>query len=101
MLNGLEVWSAYWIPQYQATQIGRAPFFVQESAQLSPGKPLCTISSVQPVEHGPYPFVNVPAPRNPPGKWTFTSDYLMIGDAGCIYIFMKDDGTVFATESYY
>ena len=101
LLDGLEVWSPYWIPMYQATQIGRAPYFIPEEDDSLPGSPLCTISSVQPDQHARYPWVNVSEPLNPPDKWMFGGDELMIGDAGCIYIFMDDDGTVHACESCY
>jgi Domain of unknown function (DUF1963) len=53
--DGRDVWSPYWIPQLQATQIGRAPYFIQEGDNSLPGQPLCTIASVQPGAHEPYP----------------------------------------------
>src|SRR5262249_23101456 len=67
--HGIDVWSDYWIPRLQATQIGRAPFFIQEGDEAIPGRSLCTISSVQPDAHQPYPWVNVPEPLCPEGEW--------------------------------
>lgn len=99
--HGKDVWSPYWIPQLQATQIGRAPFFIQEGDDERPSQPLCTIASVQPDPHEPYPWVNVPEPLCPEGKWRRGGDELMIGDLGCIYIFIEEDGTLHAGESCY
>lgn len=99
--HGKDVWSPYWIPQLQATQIGRAPFFIQEGDDSLPGQPLCTIASVQPDMHQPYPWVNVPEPKCPEGKWDYSGDELMIGDLGCIYVFIEEDGTLHAGESCY
>jgi hypothetical protein len=99
--HGKDVWSPYWIPQLQATQIGRAPYFIQEGDDSLPGRPLCTIASVQPDMHQPYPWVNVPEPLCPEGKWQYGGDELMIGDLGCIYIFIEEDGTLHSGESCY
>jgi hypothetical protein len=66
-----------------------------------PGQPLCTIASVQPDAHQPYPWVNVPEPLCPKGKWPPQGDELMIGDLGCIYVFIEADGTLHAGESCY
>jgi hypothetical protein len=96
--HGKDVWSPYWIPQLQATQIGRAPFFIQEGDDSLPGHPLCTIASVQPDSHQPYPWVNVPEPLFAEGE---CGDELMIGDLGCIYIFIEEDGTLHSSESCY
>jgi hypothetical protein len=98
---GKDVWSDYWIPQLQATQIGRAPYFIQEGDNSLPGQPICTIASVQPDPHQPYPWVNVPEPLCPEGSWPRGDNELMIGDLGCIYIFMEDDGTLHTGESCY
>ncbi len=99
--HGNEVHSSYWIPQYQATQIGRAPFFIQPDDDSLAGLPLCTIASVQPDAHAPFPWVKVPEPLCPEGKWPLGEAELMIGDLGCIYIFMEDHGTLHAGESCY
>jgi len=92
--QGKDVWSDYWIPQFQASQIGRAPFFIQENDDSLPGQLLCTIASVQSDTHLPYPWVNVPEPRCSPGEWRPDGKELMIGDLGCIYVFIADDGTL-------
>jgi hypothetical protein len=99
--QGKDVWSPYWIAQPQATQIGRAPYFIQEGDDSLPGQPLCTIASVQPNMHQPYPWVNVPQPLCPEGEWQYGGDELMIGDLGCIYIFIEEDGTLHSGESCY
>lgn len=99
--NGKDVWSSYWIPQYQATQIGRAPFFIQDGDGDTPGLPLCTIASVQPDAHKPFPWVNHPEPLCPPEQWPKRGDNLMIGDLGCIFVFIDDDGRIHAGESCY
>ena len=99
--NGVDVWSPYWIPQYQATQIGRAPYFIQHGDDEMPGTPLCTIASVQPDAHKPYPWVNHPEPLCPEGEWPRNDGNLMIGDLGCIFVFMDDNGNIHAGESCY
>lgn len=99
--RGKEVWSSYWIPQLQATQIGRAPFYIQPGDDSLPGKPLCTIASVQPDPHEPYPWVNVPEPLCAEGEWPGTANNLMIGDLGCIYISIDDEGKLYSGESCY
>jgi hypothetical protein len=99
--NGKDVWSSYWIPQYQATQIGRAPFFIQDGDDDMPGVPLCTIASVQPDAHKPFPWVNRQEPLCPENKWPGDDGNLMIGDLGCIFVFIDDDGRIHAGESCY
>jgi hypothetical protein len=99
--RGLEVWSSFFIPQYQATQIGEAPYFIQEGDDQLPGRMLCTISSPGPDQHGPFPWVNRAEPLMPPDKWNFNDDYLAIGDSGCIYISIEADGSLHYGESCY
>ncbi len=99
--HGKEVWSPYWIPRLQATQIGRAPYFIQRGDDSLPGQPLCTIASVQPDMHQPYPWVNVPEPLCREGEWMYGGEDLMIGDLGCIYIFIDDEETLHSSESCY
>ena len=99
--HGKDVWSSYWIPRVQATQIGRAPFFIQQDDDSRPGQPLCTIASVQPDAHQPFPWVNTPEPLCSDGEWPDSGTELMIGDLGCIYIFIEDDGTLRSGESCY
>ena len=98
---GKEVSSSYWIPTYQATQIGRAPFFIQEGDDELPGIPLCTIASVQPDAHSIYPWVNQWPPLCKPNEWPREDDNLMINDLGCIYIFIDEDGNIHASGSSY
>jgi hypothetical protein len=98
---GKEVWSSYWIPTYQATQIGRAPFFIQEGDDGLPGIPLCTIASVQPDAHSIFPWVNQWPPLCKPNEWPREDDNLMINDLGCIYIFIDEDGEIHARGSSY
>lgn len=87
---GKDVWSDYHLLQYQAMQIGTAPFFIQGNPEL-PGLPLCTISSVQPDQHTPYPWINHPDPLLPEDEWNFETNDLMIVDSGCIYISLDDE----------
>ena len=96
--RGKSVWSDYYLRQYQATQIGSAPFFIQGDPQL-PGRILCTISSVQPDQHKAFPWVNHPAPLMPEHEWDFENNCLMIGDLGCIYISMDEDHQIYWSES--
>jgi hypothetical protein len=99
--NGKDVRSSYWIPQYQATQIGRAPFFIQDGDDDMPGTPLCTVASVQPDAHKPFPWVNHPEPLCSENEWPRDDGNLMIGDLGCIYVFIDDEGKIHAGESCY
>jgi hypothetical protein len=97
--NGFKVCSRRLLLQYEATQIGRAPFFIQQEAQNLPGRPLCTIGCPQPAADVPYPFVNDPTPiplmSYPHDKW------LMMGDTGCLYISIDDDGALHWCEECY
>ena len=87
--------------QWQATQIGEAPFFIQGEDGELPGRPLCVINSVQPDEHEPYPWVNHPDPLMPEGEFSFDSNYLMIDDMGCIYISIDKNGRLHWCSSSY
>jgi hypothetical protein len=102
LCNGKEVWSEHHLLQFQATQIGNAPFFIQEGdPDQIPGRLLCTLSSVQPACDVEFPWLN----RQPPiplGKLiTECEAYLMIGDMGCIYISIDDSGDVHGHWSCY
>ncbi len=97
--NGKEVWSEHWILQLQATQIGRAPFLIQEGDESHPGQPLCTIASVLPSPDLPYPFVNVPEPISSEELRIRDRRGILIGDLGCIYIFTEPDGTLHSCTS--
>lgn len=101
LCDGKAVWSSRMLPQLQATQIGRAPLFIQKGDRLLPGQPLCTISSTQPDLYQPYPWVNVREPLYGEGVFPHQGDGLMIGDVGCIYIFIEKDGTLHARASCY
>jgi hypothetical protein len=88
--RGREVFSEYYLFQYQATQIGRAPFYIQGEPGL-PGQPLCTISSIGTNPHSPWPWVNHPEPvYRPDESYRIDEGNFMYGDTGCIYISMDD-----------
>ena len=100
--NGLDVWSWYHIPTYQATQIGRAPFLIQQGDTDLPGHHLCTIASVQPHPWNSFPWLNVEKPICGPDEYPADGDgNLMIGDLGCIHIMMDNDGNLKGTDSCY
>jgi Domain of unknown function (DUF1963) len=96
--KGKEVRSDYWVLQYQATQIGKAPFEPQGDNSISQ---LCTIASVQPDAHKRFPWVNVEQPLRPQDKWPDQGNYLMIGDLGCIFIWYDENGELTAGEQCY
>jgi hypothetical protein len=96
--RGLDVWAAYHVPQYQATQIGEAPFYIQPRDENQPGRIICTISSVHPDGYKTYPFLNrhdalLPDERH--GK------YLMMGDVGSIFVSIDDDGSLHCSDACY
>lgn len=98
MCDGKEISQGYWLLQYQAMQIGRAPFFIQGNPGL-PGKHLCAINSVWPDIHQPYPWINHPEPLYAEDEWHFTFEgQLELGDTGCIYITMTDDGELHSAQ---
>jgi len=101
MCRGLAIWSDFHLLQYQATQIGTAPFFIQPGDDDLPGRILCAISSVQPPRHEPYPWVNRSEPLMPEDVWRYDDNYLMLGDMGCIYISIDDGGDLHFTNSCY
>jgi hypothetical protein len=98
--RGIDVWSSFHLLQYHATQIGGAPFFIQPGDDQLPGYLLCTISSVNPQRHRSYPFINRNEPLMPEEKW-MRSEYLMMGDVGCIYISADETGALHYRESCY
>ena len=92
MCQGLEIWSDYHLLQFQAMQIGKAPFFIQlEDSGRLPGQMLCTINSVCIDGDMPFPWINHPAPLTPEESRAF-DNYLMMADAGCIYISLDEAG---------
>jgi hypothetical protein len=120
MCQGLEIWSDYLLLQFQAMQIGRAPYFIQQgdSDQL-PGQLLCTINTVCIDGDKPYPWINHPEPLTPEATvvteaWCFTwidrpepstpeepRDYLEMADTGCIYISIDETGDLHSYMSSY
>ncbi len=94
--RGQGVWSAFHLLQYHATQIGEAPFLIQHGDDDLPGRMLCTVSSVNPNSHARYPFFNRPEPIAPAGEF-YSSEYLMMGDVGCICISIDNE----SGELYY
>lgn len=94
-MKGSRIAASALLLQFQATQIGEAPFLTQLPSDLAlPGKHLCAISSVNPNQHGPYPFINHAEPLMPEGEWTTRLSDLGIGDLGCIYISIDENGDV-------
>jgi hypothetical protein len=88
--RGLPVYSDFYLLQYQATQIGPAPYLIQQEDKDFTGQMLCTISSVfVPERDAPYPWINRKEPLTDDG-WQ-SNDNLMIVDTGCIYISMDDE----------
>lgn len=80
------------------TKIGGAPFFIQppferrEQPESWPGRLLVQLSSICPGSDHEYPWVN----RREPVHATKISgdDCLDLCDAGFLYVFLKDDGTL-------
>jgi hypothetical protein len=101
MCQGKEIWYDYHLLQYQATQIGTAPFFIQPGNDDLPGRILCAINSVLPNQHKPYPWVNHPEPLMPEDQWDHTADYFMLGDVGCFYISIAKSGKLHFSVSCY
>jgi hypothetical protein len=64
-----------------------------------PGRLLCTMSSVQPDQHGQYPWINHPDPLMPDDDWNFDNNYLMLGDMGCIYVSIDEPGQLHWSHS--
>lgn len=89
--RGMPVWSPYYLFQFQATQIGRSPFFIQHEDQDFPGQMLCTISSMFiPCEQNPYPWINRVDPLS--DEEIRADNHLSIIDTGCVYISIDDNG---------
>lgn len=98
--NGKDVWSDHKLLQYQGTQIGRSAFEPQPSSNLW-NSLLCTVSSVQPDIHGRYALVNREASLLDKDKWAFDTNYLMIGDLGCIFVRRNRLGQLSVDEQCY
>ena len=88
--RGREVRAPWRMLQYQATQIGAEPFFIQQGdAEQVQGRLLATLSSVQPAANVEFPWVNRQETLEP--RQVHHPERLMIGDVGCIYISIDDD----------
>ena len=61
---------------------------------------ICTISSVCVDGDKPFPWLNHPEPFSPEDEQRF-GNYLMLGDAGCIYISLDEAGELHFNESCY
>lgn len=99
--RGFEIWSEYHLLQYQATQIGTAPLSIQIGDDDLPGRMLCAISSVCVAGDKPFPWINHPEPLRDSDEPPRFGNYLMMGDAGCIYISIDEDGELHFTFSCY
>lgn len=98
--QGLEIWSDFHLLQFQAMQIGGAPFFVQQGDDQIPGQMLCTINSICIAADTPFPWINRPEPF-PLEDWRAFDDYLTMGDTGCIYISIDEAGNLHSGMSSY
>ena len=80
MCQGLEIWSDYHLLQFQAMQIGRAPFFIQQGDDQFPAR--CFARSIRfALLLKPFPWINHPEPLSPDESREF-DDYLQMGDTG-------------------
>ena len=100
MCQGLEIWSDYHLLQFQAMQIGRAPFFIQQGDDQLPRKMLCTINSICIAADTPFPWINHPRPL-PLNDWRAFHEYLTMGDTGCIYISIDEAANLYSGVSCY
>lgn len=96
---GMDVWSDYHVPVYQATQIGTSPFWIQGRDENLPGEIICTISSVQPAPNKAYPWVN--QEHQIPLEALRDDEHLMLSDMGCLYISMDQAGNLHWCEQSY
>lgn len=88
--HGRDVHGDYLVPAYQATQIGRSPFWLQGVEEDLPGEVICTISSVQPQPDAAHPWVNRAAPV--PLLSVSDDEHWRIADMGCLYISLDETG---------
>jgi hypothetical protein len=96
--RGAWIISHFWLLQYQAVQIGQAPYFIQQGDCDLPGRMLCTISCIYPDSNKPFPWVNHPEPLMPEGEY-YDGNCLEMGDTGCIYISIDDAGRLHSNQS--
>lgn len=128
--KGMVVESWDLITRYKATQIGKAPYCIQESTASLSGRPLCVVNSVCPEFDQPYPWVNreaplkhnSPPPRDPVSfyemEWISTDDariadydpiddevetedYLTIADSGCFHVSIDEHSQLHEWDEYY
>ena len=99
LIDGKPIRSDYWLKEYQATQIGSAPFNPQGHYAEEETEFLCAFASILQgwrAEGVSYPWVNVEQPAE-----DFSEDYLMIGDMGCLFLAYDDDGELGALNECY
>lgn len=96
-------WIAEHIPPIvEATKIGGiCPWYSEwlAAGEVLPGTFLCSLSSVAPEIHKPFPFIN----KEQPITWEAwqKSHPLMIGDVGILEVFLAVDGTLrWATHTH-
>jgi hypothetical protein len=101
-VRGRQVDQSFLLPRFQATQIGTAPFLIQQHllADPLPGRLLCTLNSVDPDSYGPYPFVNRAEPLLRERQWARATRYFTLDDAGGIYISIDDGQLHWRSCSY-
>lgn len=94
--NEAEVWSEYFVSCASATQIGEAPFYINDNPR--PGRALCTLNAVFPDPVEPFPWVNRSEPLfRSLDEWLHQpfedrSRWFTFGDTGCVYVFIDDHG---------
>jgi hypothetical protein len=79
-------------PRYMGSKIGGVPVF-QQSEDEAKGLGACfaCIHSINPCNVD-FPFPNVP--RSPWGDWPHDQGFLMLGDVGTLYLFVRRKGRV-------
>jgi hypothetical protein len=80
---------------FEGTKIGGVPNFIQDE-EVPSGRFIGTLGSISVPTDRRHPFVNVAAPRG----WSRDND-LMIGDMGCLYLFMESNGTILPLSQCY
>lgn len=94
--DGLSVQDWERILRYEGTQIAATHTIFQNELDI-PGRPLCTLASVKPVESECYPWVN----QTQSTESSYRESYLMIQDMGSIFIAIDDSGKLhFEMQSY-
>jgi hypothetical protein len=94
--KGAEVWQEFFVPCVSATQIGEAPFYINDNPR--PARALCALNTVSPEPVGPFPWVNRPEPLfRSVDEWLDQpkedeTRWFTFGDTGCVYVFIDDRG---------